>query len=158
MLTRGAGPTLGGFVQGFTIRHDKLVVQTTQPKALIEVDMNSGDRVALFSNSNAGSIGERWSVWDAVRGVFWTAGLMNSVTIVAYDPVRSLKMDVFQDCGSANFPWYPLCPGAGPIKINSLNYGGMWMHPTRNTLLFAQDSVSIVEFEPSTGNSVIRSL
>lgn len=79
------------------------------------------------------------------------------MTIVAYDPARNLRMDVFSDCGSAQLPWYPLCPGTGPITINSLNYGGMWLLPNGN-LLFAHDSVSIVEFEPSTGNSMIRSL
>jgi hypothetical protein len=157
-LTRGTGPDLGGFVQGFSIRNNKLIAHTTQPKSLVEIDLTTGNRTVLFTTSIAGDIGERWSLWDATRNVYWTAGLPSSVTIVAYDPAQNKRLDVFQDCGSPSFPWFPLCPGIGPIKINSLNYGGMWMHPTNGNLLFAHDSVSIVEFEPSTGNSVIRSL
>ncbi len=157
-LTRGSGLGLGGFVQGFMVDGTKVLVHTTQPKALIEVDLTTGDRTALFSSSTAGNIGERWAVKDPARGVIWTAGLMNAVSIVAYDRAKNKTMNVFSSCGDPDFPWYPLCPGAGPVKINSLNYGGIWLHPRTGNLLIAQDSVSIIEFEPETANSVIRSL
>jgi hypothetical protein len=157
-LTRGSGPELGGFVQGFTLRNNKLVVQITQPKSMLEIDLTTGNRTELITAQAAGIFGERWSVWDAARSVYWTAGLQGTVTIAAVDPARRLIMDIFSSCGTTEFPWYPLCAGTGPIRINSQNYGGIWMHPTNGNLLVAQDSVSIVEFEVATGNSVIRSL
>ncbi len=157
-LIRGAGPALGGFVQGFSFKGNALIATTTQPKSLVSIDLTSGDRTVLFTGANAGAIGERWTAWDPTRNLYWTVGLMNSVTIVAFDPARNKTLDVFQGCGDPAFPWYPLCPGAGPIKINSLNYGGFWVHPQTGNLWFAQDGVSIVELEVGTANSVIRSL
>lgn len=157
-LTRGTGPALGGFVQGFSLRGNALIATTTQPKLLVSIDLTSGNRTVLYTGANAGEIGERWTAWDAARNVYWTVGLINSVTIVAFDPTQNKRLDLFQGCGDPDFPWYPLCPGAGPIKINSLNYGGFWLHPQTGNLWFAQDGVSIVELEVSTGNSVIRSL
>jgi len=157
-LTRGTGPNMGGFVQGFMVDGGKVVVQITQPKALIEIDLTTGNRTALFTSTTAGNIGERWAVKDTARGVIWTAGVMNSVTVIAYDRAKNKTMSIFSSCGDPDFPWFPLCAGTGPIKINSLNHGGMWLHPTNGNLLFGHDSISIVEFEPETGNSIIRSL
>lgn len=155
-LDRGAGVEIRGFLQGYTIKEGKLIAFTTQPKQMLEIDLSTGDREAIASAGSAGVMGERWAVWDDSHSVWWTAGLMNSVTIAAVDPVSKTIMNIAKATGK-EFDWAPLGAG-GPIRINSLNYGGIWKHPSKDFLLVAQDSVSIVTYEIATGNSVILSL
>ncbi|KAL6074220.1 hypothetical protein QOT17_004251 [Balamuthia mandrillaris] len=157
-LARGNGEALRGFVQGYTLHKGCIYAFTTQPKHFLEIDPVTGDRSVLVVGKAAGAIGERWAVWDNTHAVWWTAGLQNSVTLVAFDPATKKTLHASKDGGSKDFPWFPL-GGSGPFRINSLNYGGIWMHPTEpDRILLAHDSVSIVEFEISTGNSIIRSL
>jgi hypothetical protein len=85
--------------------------------------------------------------------VWWLAGMTNGVSIDAFDPVTGQSTDIFN---GGVFPWMPL-GAAGPIQINSLNYAPIWLRSNGN-LLVAQDGFSIVEYEPSSGNSIIRSL
>jgi len=65
--------------------------------------------------------------------------------------------DAFSSCGDPAFADFPICAG-GPININNQNYGGGFLDVSTGRLFFAQDSVSIVELELATGNSIITSL
>ncbi|MCB9524166.1 MAG: hypothetical protein H6702_12470 [Myxococcales bacterium] len=150
--TRGAGPALGGFVQGFTLRDGALLAFTTQPKQFVSVDLATGDRTLLLTPAGIAPP-ERWAVWDAGRSVWWLAGFQSAVSISAWDPATNTQASVFQ---GGVFPWMPL-GASGPIQINALNYAPIWLLPNGN-LLLGQDGFSVVEYEPSTGNSVIRSL
>jgi len=155
-LKRGEGPEIRGFLQGFTVHKDRVYAFTTQPKQFLEIDPSTGDRTLIVKGNAAGAIGERWAVWDEDHKVWWTAGLLNSVTVVAFDPATGKSFNAFK-CGGPDFPWYPIA-GHGPFQINSLNYGGVWKHPTEDRLLLAHDSVAIVELELFSGNSRILSL
>ena len=143
---------MGGFVQGFTLRDGILYAFTTQPKQFLAIDTNTGDRLLLYEPSGV-TPPERWAAYDKQRDVWWLAGFQNSVSIEAVDLINQEKTHIFR---GGVFPWMPL-GAAGPIQINSLNYGPVWFHPSGN-LLVAQDGMSIVVYEPSTGNSLIRSL
>jgi hypothetical protein len=150
--SRGTGPEMGGFVQGFTLRDGILYAFTTQPKQFLAIDTNTGDRLLLYEPSGI-TPPESWAAYDKQRDVWWLAGFMNSVSIEAVDLINGQRTNIFN---GGVFPWMPL-GAAGPIQINSLNYGPVWFHPSGN-LLVAQDGMSIVVYEPSTGNSLIRSL
>jgi len=150
--TRGTGPSMSGFVQGFTIRGDKLYGFTTQPKQFLEVDLETGDRTLLWEPGGV-TPPERHAAWDEARGVWWIAGFQNSVAIDAVDVETGMNTSIFN---GGVFDWMPL-GAAGPVQINSLNYGPVWLRRNGN-LLVAQDGMSIVEYEPKTGNSVIISL
>jgi hypothetical protein len=148
----GSGPAIGGFIQGFTIRGSKLYAFTTLPKQFLEVSLTSGDRRLVHTPSGV-TPPERWAAFDETRGVWWLAGFQNAVSIEAFDPDSGLAASIFN---GGIFPWMPL-GAAGPIQINALNYAPIWARSNGN-LLVAQDGMSIVEYEPSTGNSVILSL
>lgn len=156
-LARGAGPELRGFVQGYTLHGGKLHAFTQQPHQLLEIDPATGDRKVLLKGNASGAMGSRWAAWDSTHALWWTAGAMNTVTLVGFDPATRKVLNVFKTCGDAAFPWFPLC-ATGPAQINSLNYGGIWKHPSQDRVLMAQDSVGIVELELATGNSRVLSL
>lgn len=150
--TRGEGPFLSGFVQGFTFHEGRLYAFTTAPKQFFAVDLATGDRTLLAEPAGVTPT-ERWARWDAGRNVWWLGGMTNGVSIDAFDPVTGTTASIFE---GGVFPWMPL-GATGPIQINSLNYAPIWIRSNGN-LLVAQDGFSIVEFEPSTGNSIIISL
>jgi hypothetical protein len=151
-IGRGVGPYMSGFVNGFEIKDGKLYGFTTQPKQFIEFDLVTGDRQLIY-NVLGVTPPERHARWDATRNVWWLAGFQDSVSIQALDLENNIVADIFS---GGFFDWMPL-GAAGPVQINSLNYGAVWVRSNGN-LLVAQDGMSIVEYEPSTGNSVILSL
>ena len=160
-FTRGSGPGLGGFVQGFAIDGGSILAFTTQPKQLLRIDLATGNRTTVVQAQSGGIIGERWVIPDAARQLLWTVGFQNSVTIVGVDTrvatTQPKLLDLFSSCGDASFPDFPICAG-GPININNQNYGGAFLDGASGRIFFAQDSVSLVEVELSTGNSIIHSL
>jgi hypothetical protein len=160
-FTRGSGPTLGGFVQGFAIEGTSILAFTTQPKQLLRIDLATGNRTTVVQAASGGIIGERWVIPDTARQLLWTVGFQNSVTIVGVDTrvqtTQPKLLDLFSSCGDPAFPDFPICAG-GPININNQNYGGAFLDAPSGRLFFAQDSVSLVEVELSTGNSIIHSL
>jgi hypothetical protein len=151
-MTRGAGDEMRGFVQGFTLQGGAIYAFTTGEKKLWSVDPATGNRAVVASPP----LGERWVAWDGKRNVLWTAGFQNSVTLGALDLATKKTTNVFADCGKVA-PWLPLC-AEGPIRINSLNYGGLIVDPASGRIFLGHDSVGLVEFEPETGNSMVRSL
>ena len=153
-MTRGSGNDLGGFVQGYTFHDGKLWAFTTQPKKLWSIDVETGDRVEHMEARSAGALGERWQVWDEGRQIMWTVGLSNNVAIVGVDLERQVAYHAKTDCGQVD--WLPMCLG-GPGKIISQNLGGAWLDESTGNLFFAQKGDGIIEYEVSTGNSVIRS-
>lgn len=157
-FSRGTGPDLGGFVQGFALRDGNIYAFTTQPKQLLEIDLATGDRRAIFSSGVAGLIGERWANFDDARGLLWTTGLNNTVTIVGVNLAQPQPLlDVFSSCGDAAFPFFPLC-AAGPVGNNTQNLAGSYVDPATGRFFIAQDNVGILELEVETGNSIIISL
>jgi len=155
-LKVGRGFDLRGPMLGLYIHAGKIFTHSSGEKTFYEIDPNNGNRKAL---ARKGPKPPAWRrvAWDEERKVFWVSGKMNSVSIAAFDPAKKKYLIAHKSCGK-KFPWawYPLCMG-GPIRINSLNYGPMWLNKKTGNLLFGQDLIGIVEFEPSTGNSINRS-
>lgn len=152
-MTRGTGDEMRGFVQGFTLLNGAIYAHTTQEKKLWSIDPATGNRTVIVDKP----IGERFTAWDAKRSVLWSGGFMNSTTLGALDLTTKKFTNVFADCGAKGPAWFPLC-AEGVLRINSLNYGPILVHPTTGNLFIGHDSVGLVEFEPETGNSITRSL
>lgn len=151
-MTKGTGDEMRGFVQGLTLHNGAIYAFTTMEKKLWSVDPATGNRTVVVDKP----LGERFAVWDSKRSVMWTGGFMNSVTLGALDLGTKKTVDVFKDCGKGT-AWFPLC-AEGPIRINSLNYGPVFFNAATGNILLGHDSVGLVELEPDTGNSMIRSL
>ena len=143
-----------GFIQGFSIANNKLYGMTTAGKNFFEIDLDTREGTLIVSFGGARQYGERWPIWDADRGVFWMAGLMNTSTVAAFEP--STGRAALHHNGGGVFPWMPLGAG-GPAQINSLNYAPVFLH-SNGHLFLAIDGMAMVEYEPSTGNSVVLSL
>ena len=157
-FTRGTGPVLGGFVQGYAIRDGNIYAFTTQPKQFLEIDLATGNRRAIVVAQAAGIIGERWVNFDDVRGLAWTTGLASTVTIVGVDLDQPVPLlDISSSCGDPAFPFFPQCAG-GPINNNTQNIAGSYVDSATGRIFVAQDNVGILEFELETGNSIILSL
>jgi hypothetical protein len=148
----GGGVDIGGFIQGYSRYDDKLYAFSTQPKQLFSVDLQTGHREGILELAGVAPP-ERWPLWDENRGVWWLVGFQNAVTIDVWEP-GGVYTSIFQ--GGEMFDWMPL-GAAGPVQINALNYAPVWLRSNGN-LLVAQDGLSIVEYEPTTGSSVIISL
>ncbi len=154
-IDKGTGNALGGFVQGFALQAGQVWVLTTQPKALWSIDLATGNRTQVFTAASATVMGERRLGWDATRKLWWISGVQNSTTISAFDPVTKILSNVDTSCGADKL--FKLC-WAGPININTLNYGGLYVHPSNSRMYFGHDLMSVVEVEPETGNSKVLSL
>jgi hypothetical protein len=155
-LKKGRGFDIRGDLMGFYLKDGKIYAHSSGEKTFYEIDAQTGDRKALARRAPKPPAW-RHVVWDDKREVFWVSGKMNSVTIAAFDPKKKKYLEVNKSCGKkGHWDWFPLCMN-GPLKINSLNYDPMWLNKKTGTLLFGQDSIGIVEFEPETGNSINRS-
>ena len=143
-----------GFIQGFSIANGKLYGMTTAGKHFFEIDLETREGTLIVSFGGAMQYGERWPIWDAARGVFWMAGLMNTTTVAAFEPTTG-RAALIHDGGGV-FPWMPLGAG-GPAQINALNYAPVFLH-SNGHLFLAIDGMAMAEFEPSTGNSIVHSL
>jgi hypothetical protein len=149
---RGRGFDMRGFVMGYTLHDDKLWAFTTGEKTFFAVDLDSGDRSNAIE-IDPFTIGERWAAWDEARGGFWTSGMMNGTWAAFVRPDTGEYVDIYT-AGAVD--WMPVA-ALGPVNINSLNFGGMWLKKNGN-LLFAHDSYAIVELEVKSGNSIVLSL
>ena len=151
-MTKGTGDEMRGFVQGFALHDGAIFAFTTAEKKLWRIAPATGDRTVVLDKP----IGERWAVWDAKRKLMWTAGFLNSVTLAAVDLGTKKVTNVFADAGKPGAA-FPLS-AEGPLRINSLNYGPLFVDGTTGAVFLGQDSVGLVEYEPETGNSFVRSL
>ncbi|MCV6588170.1 MAG: hypothetical protein OIF57_03950 [Marinobacterium sp.] len=155
-LKKGRGFNMRGPMLGIYLHDGKIYTHSTGEKTFFEIDPASGDRKALTRRSPRPPAWRR-VVWDEQRKVFWVSGKMNSVTVTAYDPALNKYLVAHKTCGKkSHWGWFPLCM-QGPMRINSLNYGPMWLNKNTGNLIFGQDAIGIVEFEPETGNSINRS-
>ena len=154
-LKKGRGFDMRGEMMGYFHQGNKLYAHSSGEKTFYEIDLETGNRKALTRKAPKPPAW-RHVIWDDRRQVFWVSGKMNSVSIAAYDPSKNKYLEVHKSCAK-DWEWFPLCMG-GPLRINSLNYGPMFYNKKTGNLLFGQDSVGIVEFEPETGNSINRSL
>jgi hypothetical protein len=149
-VARGEGFQMRGFVMGYTVHDGKLWAFTSGEKTFFSVDLATGDRGDAVE-IDPWTLGERWAAWDDSRQLFWTSGMMNGTWAAAYDPADKSFLTVYQ----GGVDWMP--KGVeGPFKINSLNFGGVWVKKNGN-LLFAHDSYAIVEVEVFSGNSIVLS-
>lgn len=155
-LTKGRGFELRGPMLGLYLHNGKIYTHSAGEKTFYEIDPATGNRKALTRRAPKPPAW-RHVVWDEQRKVFWVSGKMNSVTVTAYDPAINKYLVAHKTCGKkSSWDWFPLCM-QGPMRINSLNYGPMWLNRNTGNLIFGQDSIGIVEFEPETGNSINRS-
>lgn len=155
-LKKGRGFDMRGPMLGIYLHEGKIYTHSSGEKTFFEIDPETGNRRAL-SRKAPKPPAWRHVAWDDKRNVFWVSGKMNSVTVTAFDPALNKYLIAHKSCGKHSlWDWFPLCMG-GPMRINSLNYGPMWLNKKTGNLLFGQDLVSIVEFEPETGNSINRS-
>lgn len=154
-LKKGRGFDMRGDMLGYFQRNNKLYAHSTGEKTFYEIDLATGNRKALARKAPKPPAW-RHVAWDEKRQVFWVAGKMNSVSVAAFDPAKKKYLVTHKSCAK-DWDWFPLCMG-GPLRINSLNYGPMFFNKNTGNLLFGQDAVGIVEFEPETGNSINRSL
>jgi hypothetical protein len=150
---RGDGIPLSGFINGFSWHEGYLIAAETMSKQWFAVDIETGDRLLIVQGQGVAPA-ERWARWDADRQVWWLVGYQNAVTVDIFEPDTGNYASIFG--GGGTFDWMPLGAG-GPVIINSLNYAPFWIRSNGN-LLIAQDGMSIVEFEPHSGNSVVISL
>lgn len=150
---KGGGVEISGFINGFTFHEGKLIASETMGKQYFSVNLQNGNRTLIVQGSGVAPP-ERWARWDADRGVWWLVGYNSAVTVDIFEPATGEYASIFG--GGGVFDWMPLGAG-GPININSLNYAPVWIRSNGN-LLLGQDGMSIVEFEPHSGNSVIISL
>lgn len=155
-LEVGRGFDMRGPMLGLYLHNGKIYTHSSGEKTFFEIDPATGNRKALTRKAPKPPAWRR-VVWDDKREVFWVSGKMNSVTVTAYDPKLNKYLLAHKSCGKrSDWEWFPLCMG-GPLKINSLNYGPMWLNKNTGNLIFGQDLIGIVEFEPETGNSINRS-
>eukprot|EP01130_Rhizamoeba_saxonica_P005003 TRINITY_DN2013_c0_g3_i2.p1 TRINITY_DN2013_c0_g3~~TRINITY_DN2013_c0_g3_i2.p1 ORF type:complete len:675 (+),score=97.02 TRINITY_DN2013_c0_g3_i2:947-2971(+) len=157
-VARGTGNNIRGSLQGYTVKNSKIYGTTITGQYFMEIDIETGDRTTLVNtNGVSGLIGQRWHVYDEAHGMWWTSGSASGCLVVGWERERDLGLTIHK-AEPDLFPWFPL-DALGPLQVTTLNRGGMWMHPTiPNRMLFAHDSMSIVEFELHTGNSRTLSL
>lgn len=158
-LQVGRGHEMRGPMLGAYFHNGKILTHSAGEKTLYEIDPNTGDRKALIRKAPKP---EAWRhiQWDDKRELFWISGKTNSAMVTAWKPGWNKILITDKSCSGRDkdwADWFPLCK-KGPLKVLSLNYGPMWYNKKTGNLLFGQDSVGIVEYEPETGNSINRSI
>jgi hypothetical protein len=107
---------------------------------------------------NAEAFGDRYTMWDPYREVFWTVGVLGGSWAVTVDPTTGNRnaWPCFHDTrGTLSF-----CGGTGMGLVRGpLNFGGFVIDPEPpHELYVAHDKFAIVKYEVRTGNSYIFSL
>ena len=157
-----------GTLRGFSIQGGELLALNSFDLTLYAINLSTGARRRVSSSASsspfgggttgAGGIGHRWVTYDAGRQVYWTVGRQGDTQLVLVEPATGDRHDLY-------------CPGevstlagVGCVKGSlstglSLGYGGFWLDPSdANIAYFAHDSMGLVKYEISTGNSFILSL
>jgi len=144
------------------------VLYTVSDTKLLQVDLNTGDRMLLSNGKdlgglgggpiNAEALGDRWSMWDPWREVVWTTGILGGSGAIVVEPDTGDR--VTWPC------WHPTegllagCNGVGKALVpGPLNFGGMVLDPEEpHDAFFAHDLMSVVKYDVTTGNAYIFSL
>jgi hypothetical protein len=165
----GSGPAFtSGELRGYAIQGGELYTLNNFDLRMVAVDLNTGARrVVSSANStspvgsgpqNSGGIGHRWATWDASRNVWWTTGRQGDTQIILVEPGSGDRHDLYCPGGSSSFAGAACVEGSLASGL-SLNFGGSWLDPQDpDVVYFAHDSMGIVKYEVSTGNSLIWSL
>jgi hypothetical protein len=141
---------------------------TVSDNRFLEVDITNGNRRLISLGTdigaygtgpiNAEAFGDRWTTWDAYRGVFWTVGVLGGSWAVAVTPETGNRTTwpCFHDTRGI----LPFCGGTGmPLVRGPLNFGGFVIDPqSPNHLYFAHDIFAIVKYDVKTGNAYNFSL
>jgi hypothetical protein len=155
----GTGPEpQAGPYKGMLVRNGKLYVSTALDDDLYEVDIATGNRVALHTEDQdnvSGSSGTH-VLWDYHRDLIWQMGL--SSAILFYDPSNGDVTpfgcnDLYRDYKGIN------CRRAtGALHANGmpLERGG-WFHPTDPNIFFQVSDLSITRVDLRSTNSDIFS-
>ena len=165
----GAGAAFSsGTLRGFTIRNGELFALNNFDHTMYAIDLNNGDRRRETSaNSsggmgtgptNSGGLGHRWMQWDNTRNIWWTSGRQGDTQIILVEPGSGNRHDLYCPGGSSTFAGAACVEGSLAAGL-SLNYGGFWLDPNDSDIVyFAHDTMGIVKYEVSTGNSIVWSM
>lgn len=153
-------------MRAFEIVGDTLY--TVSDTKLIAVDLNTGNR-RLISNGkttgglgagpvNAEALGDRWTTWDPYRNVLWTVGVLGGSQAVAVDPTNGNRYT--WPCWHPTLGLIATCNNTGRALVpGPLGFGGMIIDPQPpHDLYFAHDLMSVVKYDPRTGNAYTFSL
>jgi hypothetical protein len=152
----GTGPEpQAGPYKGMLVRNGKLYVSTQLDDDLYEVDIATGNRVALHTEDQDNVTGGSGThvLWDPYRDLIWQMGFSNAVLL--YDPmtadVTPLGCDIwYRDYKGIN------CKQLAAFGNNGflLERGG-WFHPSDSNIFFAVNGKAIVRLDLASGNSDI---
>lgn len=182
-LTRsGAGPQNGysgqdvgtgtaftsGTLRGFAIRNGELYTLNNFDHAMVAINLGNGNRRRETSANasstmgtgptNAGGLGHRWAKWDDARSIWWTVGRLGDTQIILVEPGTGNRHDLYCPGGSSTFAGAACVEGSLAAGL-SLSYGGFWFDPANSDIVyFAHDTMGIVKYEVSTGNSIVWSM
>ena len=153
-------------MRAFEIVGDTLY--TVSDTKLLSVDLTTGDR-RLISNGkangglgggplNAEALGDRWSTWDPHRNVLWTVGALGGSQAVAVDLTTGDRYT--WPCWHPTLGILATCNNTGKALVpGPLGFGGMVIDPQPpHNLYFAHDLMSVVKYDPLTGNGYTFSL
>jgi hypothetical protein len=160
-----------GFYTGLTQHAGQLYVLHDTIKALFRIDPATGNRTRVSGAGtaygilgdgpiNLGGIGERWTQWDPVRNVMWTAGVINYRTLVAVDLTTGDRVQAFCSSSTSNdppTPWRNLCL-SGVMTSGFENFGGLFLDPVSQDLFIVHDNHSLSRVDLRNGNSMRFSL
>jgi len=151
----GSGPEpQAGPYKGMLVRNGKLYVSTQLDDDLYEVDIATGDRVALHTEDQdlvSGGSGTH-VLWDSYRDLIWQMGMSNAVLM--YDPANADVTPLgcptaYRDYQGINCKQLAAWGGNGLLTEK-----GGWFHPSDSNIFFAVNSGrGIVRLDLQSGNS-----
>lgn len=176
LVTRFAGnfPAIGtGYgtqyqpIAGMMVRNGNVYFVLEFDKALVEVDIATGNRTAIsVGDGSLGSgdtgMGQNNIFWDDTRDLIWTMGSPATFFGMVVDPATGQRQSPYKTENDALLPnGYPVERGTlGSINNgNTIGYGAAALHPDDNDrlLLMGVDG-EMHELELSTQNNWIKSI
>jgi hypothetical protein len=154
----GTGPEpQAGPYKGMLVQNGKLYVSTQLDDDLYEVDIATGNRVALHTEDQDSVTGGSGThvLWDPYRNLIWQMGFSNSVLL--YDPATT---DVTPLSCSI---WYRDYKGINCKQLAAWGNNGFllerggWFHPSNSNIFFAVNGRAIMRLDLASGNSDIFS-
>lgn len=157
----GASPQYST-LEGFGVHAGKLYASLQIGKHLLAIDLATGDR-ALIANP-AGSVGstpgQSTMFWDATRGLWITAGGIQSYLATAIDLTTGLRQSLFLTAPGMPIesapPWETGAHGAID-NGNYQGYGALALDPDDNDHVYMVIKWGLLKYELSTGNSYVMS-
>lgn len=178
-VTRSGGSEamVGGGVELFSGQYRDLVLSAGDfiaiydaIPAVVRIKGSDGERTLLSAADDTygpigigatgrGAIGERAIAWDWIREYYWTLGKQGDPTNLVAVSNKDGGRVAIGACSAGKEPSdSALACLAGPVSVGTTTADdGLWMHPDQRHLIMVQDGVSLVLYEPTTGNSNVFS-